>query len=102
MTIKLEMPSELRSIIKHYPKVDWIEIARRAMWKYGKKLESIDKILSNSKLTKNDVLRIRKILLLPFFEFYLPEFALEEIEKHKSIICRRSGLTETKDLLKIL
>ena len=38
----------------------------------------------------------RKILLLPFFEFYLPEFALEEIEKHKSKICKRSGLTETE------
>jgi len=38
----------------------------------------------------------RRILLLPFFEFYIPEFALEEIEKHKFMICKRGGLTETE------
>lgn len=34
----------------------------------------------------------REILLLPFFEFLLPEYALEEIELRKSKIGKLSGL----------
>jgi predicted nucleic acid-binding protein len=35
----------------------------------------------------------REILLLPFMRFYLPEYALEEIEVHKMKISRLSGLS---------
>lgn len=42
----------------------------------------------------------REILLLPFFEFLLPEFAFEEINRHKDKICKLSGLTDYEvDLL---
>jgi predicted nucleic acid-binding protein len=34
----------------------------------------------------------RQILLYPQMEFFLPEYALEEIEAHKNTISRRSGL----------
>ncbi len=34
----------------------------------------------------------REILLLPFFEFLLPEYALEEIELRRSKIGKLSGL----------
>jgi len=42
----------------------------------------------------------RAILLLPDFEYLLPEFALEEITRHRPKIARLSGLTsEELDLL---
>ena len=42
----------------------------------------------------------RAILLHPSFEFFLPEFGLEEIRRHKPELRKRSGLTdEAIDLL---
>ena len=35
----------------------------------------------------------REIFLLPFMDFYLPEFALEEVEAHKTKISKLSGLS---------
>jgi len=35
----------------------------------------------------------REILLFPFMNFFLPEYALEELEAHKDSISSRSGLT---------
>jgi len=36
---------------------------------------------------------VRELLLNPFFEFYVPEHCIEEIEKHVSEISKRSGLS---------
>jgi predicted nucleic acid-binding protein len=38
--------------------------------------------------------RARAILLNPNHQFYLPEYALEEVEKHLSLIRDKSGLSE--------
>ncbi|PIV57143.1 hypothetical protein COY52_10365 [Candidatus Desantisbacteria bacterium CG_4_10_14_0_8_um_filter_48_22] len=57
-TIELEIPSELRYIVKLHPEIDWTGIARKAMWEYGRKLESLNKILSRSKLAEGDILTI--------------------------------------------
>jgi predicted nucleic acid-binding protein len=51
-----------------------------------------------SSLIKDSV--TRQILLLPFMKFYLPEYALEEIEAHKMKISRLSRLsTDEIDIL---
>jgi len=36
---------------------------------------------------------IRELLLNPLFEFYVPEFGIEEIEKHVKEIADKSGLS---------
>jgi len=36
---------------------------------------------------------LRELLLNPLFEFYVPEFSIEEIEKHVDEIVDRSGLS---------
>ena len=36
---------------------------------------------------------VRELLLNPLFEFYVPEFCIEEIEKHVEEIVDRSGLS---------
>ncbi len=51
----------------------------------------VDTSILISSLIKRSV--SREILLLPFMKFYLPEYALEEIEAHKSKISRLSGLS---------
>ena len=35
----------------------------------------------------------REILLLPFMKFYIPEYALEELEAHKPKLSKLSGLS---------
>lgn len=37
---------------------------------------------------------IRRILLNPLFEFYIPEFSIEEIEAHIDLIAERSNLSK--------
>ena len=40
--------------------------------------------------------KTREILLLPYMDFYLPEFALEEVEAHKGKISKLSGFSTDK------
>ncbi|WP_333654379.1 PIN domain-containing protein [Dissulfurispira sp.] len=42
----------------------------------------------------------RHVLLMPIFDFYLPEYAVDEINRHKEKIAELSGLT--KDELTVL
>jgi len=51
----------------------------------------VDTSILISSLLKDSI--TREILLLPMMRFYLPEFALEEIENKKSKISRLSGLS---------
>ena len=48
--------------------------------------------------------KVRAILLNPNHQFYLPEYTLEEVEKHLSLIRDKSGLSEkeVKHALSIL
>ena len=51
----------------------------------------VDTNILISSLIKDSI--TREILLLPFTDFYLPEFALEEVEAHKTKISKLSGLS---------
>ena len=51
----------------------------------------VDTNILISSLIKDSI--TREILLLPYMDFYLPEFALEEVEAHKTKICKLSGLS---------
>ena len=58
----LAVPEDLNAIMKKYNTIKWSEIARQALWSQAKKLELMDKLLANSKLTEEDALEIgRKI-----------------------------------------
>ena len=45
-----------------------------------------------SALIRNSV--SRKIIINTNFKFYTPDFTLEEIKKHKSLICEKAGITK--------
>jgi predicted nucleic acid-binding protein len=51
----------------------------------------VDTNILISSLIKDSI--TREILLLPYMDFYLPEFALEEVEAHKVKISKLSGLS---------
>ena len=58
----LAIPNELYEIMRKHKHIKWSEIARQAIQNQAIKLEFMDKILANSKLTEDDALKLgRKI-----------------------------------------
>lgn len=51
----LAIPDDLHKVIRAHNEIKWSEIARRAMWEQAKRLEIMDKLVSNSKLKESDV-----------------------------------------------
>ena len=58
VNVTLAVPEELHRIMKRHPEIKWSEVARRAMWDYARKLELLDKIVSESTLSERDALEI--------------------------------------------
>jgi uncharacterized protein (UPF0303 family) len=42
--------------MKRHKEIKWSEVARQALWEQARKVEIMDKILSNSELTEKDAL----------------------------------------------
>lgn len=62
VNVTLAVPEELHKIMKEHNEIKWSEVARKAMWDQARKLEIMDQIVSDSKLTEEDALDIgRKI-----------------------------------------
>jgi len=58
----LAIPKDLHEIMRKNKHIKWSEIARQAIQNQAAKLELMDKILANSKLTEEDALKLgRKI-----------------------------------------
>ena len=56
--LTLAIPEELQKIVKEHNEVNWSEVARRAMWEHANKLEIMDRLVKDSKLTERDVKEI--------------------------------------------
>ena len=56
--VTLAVPEELRKIMRSHPEIKWSEVARQAMWEYAKKLDMMDEVTKNSKLTEKDAVEI--------------------------------------------
>ena len=69
-TMTLSIPEDLYKIIKSHNEIKWSEIARRAMWEYAMKLELMDRILSKSELTDEDVEEIDRLIKNGLREHY--------------------------------
>lgn len=54
----LAIPAELHKLIRKHDEIKWSEVARKAMWEHAKRLEIMDKMLRNSKLTQEEVMKI--------------------------------------------
>jgi hypothetical protein len=58
VNVTFAVPKELHEIMRRHPEIKWSEIARRAMWEYARKLELLERITMESKLSEEDVLRL--------------------------------------------
>ena len=56
----LAIPEELHTIMRKHRETKWSEVARQALWERAKRLELMDKLLANSKLTEADIKEIGK------------------------------------------
>ena len=57
-SMPLAIPEDLKKIMDRYSDVRWSEVARQAMWEKARKLDLMDKLLANSKMTEEDAERI--------------------------------------------
>lgn len=58
VNVTLAVPEELHKLMEKYKEIKWTEVARQAMWEKARKLELMDKLLANSKMTEEDAERI--------------------------------------------
>ena len=55
VNVTFAVPEELHEIMRQHPEIKWSEIARKAMWDYARKLELMERITSESRLSEKDV-----------------------------------------------
>jgi len=60
VNVTFAVPEELHEIMRRHPEIKWSEIARKAMWEYAQKLELMERIVSESRLSGEDVLELDK------------------------------------------
>ena len=60
VNVTFAVPKELHEIMRRHPEIKWSEIARKAMWEYAQKLELMERITSESRLSEKDVLELDK------------------------------------------
>jgi len=70
VNVTFAVPEELHEIMRRHPEIKWSEIARKAMWEYAQKLELMEKIVSDSRLSKKDVLELDKKVKAEMSEKY--------------------------------
>jgi Arc/MetJ-type ribon-helix-helix transcriptional regulator len=58
VNMTLAIPEDLHEIMKRHTDIKWSEVARRALRDYAEKLDKLDKMLQESKLTDEDVTQI--------------------------------------------
>jgi len=70
VNVTFAVPEELHEIMRRHPEIKWSEIARKAMWEYAQKLELMEKIVSESRLSEKDVLELDKKVKAEMSEKY--------------------------------
>jgi len=70
VNVTFAVPEELHEIMRRHPEIKWSEIARKAMWEYAQKLELMERITSESRLSEKDVLELDKKVKMEVSEKY--------------------------------
>jgi hypothetical protein len=60
VNVTFAVPEELHEIMRRHPEIKWSEIARKAMWEYASRLELMERLTSESRLSEKDVLELDK------------------------------------------
>lgn len=57
-SINIPISEDLKRVIDKYIEIEWTKIAEEALWDYACKLELMDKLTKDSKLTEEDAIEI--------------------------------------------
>lgn len=58
----LAIPEDLHTIIRKHTEIKWSEVARKALWEQARKLQLIEDLLKESKLTEDDANEISNLI----------------------------------------
>ncbi len=61
-TMTLAISDDLQRVIKSHKEIKWSEVARRAMWDYARKLDLLDRLTAESRLTEKDVMELDRVI----------------------------------------
>ena len=50
--LTMDVPVELRAILKRHPEIDWKHVAAKALWSCARRVQLADQIASRSSLTE--------------------------------------------------
>ena len=50
--LTLNVPAELKAILKRHPEIQWERVAEKALWSYARKVQLADQIAFRSELTE--------------------------------------------------
>jgi len=79
--------------------VEWVRLPPTALQSLNKMRFVLDiNIIISALIRENSI--IRTVLNVPYFEFFLPNYAIRELKKNENIILRKSGLK--KEELRVL
>jgi hypothetical protein len=56
--LSVDLPAELRALLKRYPDIDWNSVAEKALWNYALRLQLADQLAARSSLTETAVQKI--------------------------------------------
>jgi hypothetical protein len=61
-SITLQIPSEIKEILSKHPEIEWKKIVTDTLWDYTKKIRLADKISSKSKLSREDIEQLDRVI----------------------------------------
>lgn len=50
--LTMDLPVELKAILRRHPEIDWEHVAAKALWSYARRVQLADQIASRSSLTE--------------------------------------------------
>lgn len=71
--VTFQIPEEVKEVISRHPEIHWEKLVRDSLWNFAKKIQLMDKITSESKLTQEDVENLDKVIKTDLLKRYKNE-----------------------------
>lgn len=71
--VTFRIPKEIQEIISKHPEIQWEKFVKDSLWNFAKKIQLMDKITAKSKLSKEDVDNLDKIIKADLLKMYKAE-----------------------------
>lgn len=60
--LSLTLPDDVKEVMDKHKEIKWEEIAQDYLWEYAKKIQLVDRIASDSKLTEEEADKISRAI----------------------------------------